>query len=63
MTCPSLPPVVTYGEMLDEAREKVREAIELCLDVMEEEGKAIPPPDRDPRRAVDELVSVTVSRG
>ena len=63
VTCPSLPPVVTYGETLDEAREKAREAIELCLEVMEEEGQPIPPPDRDPRRAVDELVSVAISRG
>jgi predicted RNase H-like HicB family nuclease len=54
---------VTYGETLDEAREKAREAIELCLEVMEEEGQPIPPPDRDPRRAVDELVSVAISRG
>ena len=62
VTCPSLPPVVTYGETLDEAREKAREAIELCLEVMEEGGQRIPPPDRDPRRAVDELVSVAISR-
>ena len=35
-TCPSLPPVVTYGETLEEARANAREAIELCLEVYRE---------------------------
>jgi antitoxin HicB len=33
VTCPALPPVVTYGETLEEARANAREAIELCLEV------------------------------
>jgi antitoxin HicB len=43
-TCPSLPPVVTYGETLDEARQNAREAIELCLEVLKEDGRPIPQP-------------------
>ena len=57
-TCPVLPPVVSYGETLDEARTNVREAIALCLEVMREEGRPIPPPDRDPRKTVEELVPI-----
>ena len=43
VTCPSLPPVVTYGETLADARANAREAIELCLEVYRDEGKPIPP--------------------
>jgi len=63
VTCPSLPPVVTYGETLDEARHNAREAIELCLEVLKEDGQPIPPTDRDPRRPFDALVPVTIPRG
>ena len=40
VTCPSLPPVVSYGETLEEARANVREAIELCLETYRDEGKS-----------------------
>jgi antitoxin HicB len=63
VTCPSLPPVVTYGETLDEARQNVREAILLCLEVMKEDGQSIPPADGDPRKAFDELIPVAIPRG
>ena len=33
VTCPKLPPVITYGETLEEAQANAREAIELCLEV------------------------------
>jgi antitoxin HicB len=62
VTCPALPPVVTYGETLEEARTNAREAIELCLEVYRDEGKPIPPSDHDPRKAVDVLVPVQISR-
>jgi predicted RNase H-like HicB family nuclease len=38
VTCPKLPPVVTYGETLGEAQANAREAIELYLEVMREDG-------------------------
>jgi antitoxin HicB len=48
VTCPSLPPVLSYGKTLEEARTNVREAIELCLEVCRDEGKPIPPELRPP---------------
>ncbi len=62
VTCPALAPVVTYGETLEEARRNAREAIELVLQVYRDEGKPIPPSDKDPRIAIDELVPVIVAR-
>jgi predicted RNase H-like HicB family nuclease len=62
VTCPSLPPVVTFGETLDEARAMVREAIELCLEVYRDQGLPIPPSDPDPRAEIDELVPIHLSR-
>ncbi len=46
VTCPKLPPVVSYGETLEEAQANAREAIELCLEVMRGDGWPIPPPDQ-----------------
>src|SRR5437879_4408681 len=36
---PKLPRSVTYGETLGEAQANAREAIELCLEVMREDGQ------------------------
>lgn len=62
VTCPALPPVVSYGDTLEEARRNAREAIELVLQVYRDEKKPIPPSDKDPRSAVDELVPVVIAR-
>jgi len=43
VTCPRLPPVVSYGRTLAEARANAREAIALVLDVYRDEGRPIPP--------------------
>jgi predicted RNase H-like HicB family nuclease len=61
VTCPKLPPVVTFGETLEEAQANAREAIELCLDVLREDGRPVPPPDQDLASPIDQLVSVTVA--
>ncbi len=58
ITCPKLPSVVTYGETLEEAQANAREAIELCLEVMREDGQPIPAPDRDLALPIDQLVPV-----
>jgi predicted RNase H-like HicB family nuclease len=50
--------VVTYGETLEEAQANAREAIELCLEAMREDGQPIPPPDRDLASPIDQLVAV-----
>jgi len=61
VTCPKLPAVVTYGETLEEAQANAREAIELCLEVMREDGRRIPPPDRDLASPIEQLVPVTAT--
>ena len=61
VTCPKLPPVVTYGETLEEAQSNAREAIELCLEVMREDGRPIPSPDRDLASPIDQLVAVAAA--
>src|SRR2546429_3571113 len=61
VTCPKLPPVITYGETLEEAQANAREAIELCLEVMLEDGKTLPSPDRDLTSPIDQLVPVALS--
>jgi predicted RNase H-like HicB family nuclease len=58
VTCPKLPPVVTYGETLEEAQANAREAIGLCLEAMREDGQPIPPPDRDLASPIGQLVAV-----
>jgi predicted RNase H-like HicB family nuclease len=58
VTCPKLPPVVTYGETLEKAHANAREAIELCLEVMRGDGQSIPPPDRGLASPIDQLVPV-----
>ena len=58
VTCPKLPPVVTYAETLEEAQANAREATELCLGAMREDGQPIPPPDRDLASPIDQLVPV-----
>ena len=58
VTCPKLPPVVSYGETLEEAQANARKAIELCLEVMREDGQPIPPPDQDLALPIDQLVPV-----
>jgi predicted RNase H-like HicB family nuclease len=61
VTCPKLPPVVSYGETLEEAQTNAREAIELCLEVMREDGEPIPPPDRDLASPIEQLVPVAAA--
>ena len=61
VTCPKPPPVVTYGETLEEAQANAREAIELCLEVIREDGQPIPPPDRDIASPIDQLAPVAVA--
>jgi hypothetical protein len=50
--------VITYGETLEEAQANAREAIELCLEVVREDGQPIPSPDRDLASPIDQLVPV-----
>lgn len=40
--CPSLPGCVSQGESLRDALDKIREAIQLCLEVRKDEGVPVP---------------------
>jgi predicted RNase H-like HicB family nuclease len=42
VTVPALPGVVTQGESVEQCLERAKEAIELHLEVMLDEGQAIP---------------------
>ena len=42
--CPSLPGCHSQGETLEDALQNVREAIELYVEVLEEDGIALPEP-------------------
>ena len=45
VTCPALPGLVTYGETIEEARRMARDAMEGLIEVMVEQGEAIPESD------------------
>ena len=40
--CPSLPPCISQGKTKEEALENIQEAIELYLEMLQEEGRVIP---------------------
>jgi predicted RNase H-like HicB family nuclease len=61
--CEAFPEIVTYGHSLSEAQTNAREAIELCLEVYQDEGRSIPRSDVDPRKTIREVVSVKLDRG
>jgi len=42
VVCPSLPGCYSQGETVEEAMANVREAIELCLEDMREQGEPVP---------------------
>ncbi len=42
VTCPSLPGLVTEGDSLEEARDRVREAIQAYLESLQKDGLPIP---------------------
>lgn len=42
---PSLPGCITYGKTLEKAQEMVKEAMELYLECLQEDGEEIPPND------------------
>ena len=47
VTCPSLPGCHSQGETIDEALANIREAIELYIEVLEEDGLPVPPDSLD----------------
>jgi predicted RNase H-like HicB family nuclease len=60
--CPAFPGLITNGKTLEEARANAREALELCIEVYQHEGRRLPPSEVEPRRIVKELVPVKLAR-
>ena len=60
--CNAFPELITHGRTLEEARAMAQEALELCLEVYQEEGKPIPPSDADPGKTLKEIVPVKLAR-
>jgi predicted RNase H-like HicB family nuclease len=60
--CAAFPELVTNGRTLEEARTSAREALELCLEVYEDEGRPIPAPDADPGHKTSEAIPVRPAR-
>jgi antitoxin HicB len=44
VTCPSLTGCYSQGETVEEALANIREAIELCLEELQDQGEPIPDP-------------------
>ena len=60
--CAAFPELVTNGRTLDEARHNAREALELCLEVYQDEGRPIPASDADPDQTISEVIPVRLAR-
>jgi antitoxin HicB len=60
--CAAFPELITHGRTLEEARAMAREALELCLEVYQDEGRPIPASDADPHKTVREVVPVRLAR-
>jgi antitoxin HicB len=45
VVCPSIPGCYSQGHTVEEAMANIREAIELCLEVMESRGEELPDPN------------------
>jgi len=60
--CAAFPELITNGRTLEEARANAREALELCLEVYQDEGRPIPASDADPQKIVREVIPVKLAR-
>ena len=59
--CAAFPELITHGATFEEARAMAREALELCLEVYQEEGRPLPPSDADPDKTVKEVIPVKLA--
>lgn len=60
--CAAFPGLITNGRTLKEARANAREALELCLEVYQQDGRPLPASDAEPRKVIKELVPVKLAR-
>jgi predicted RNase H-like HicB family nuclease len=56
------PELVSNGRTLDEARHNAGEALELCLEVYQDEGRPIPASDAGPDQTISEVIPVRLAR-
>jgi predicted RNase H-like HicB family nuclease len=63
VTCPSLPGLVTYGEILEEARAMAVEAIEVYLESLQVDDEPIPESDAVEPGPLIEPVRVRLGQG
>jgi predicted RNase H-like HicB family nuclease len=59
--CAAFPEIVSYAPDLAEARQNAREALELCVSVYLEQGRALPPSDQESGETIKELVPVSLA--
>jgi predicted RNase H-like HicB family nuclease len=60
--CKAFPEIVTYGASLADARAAAREAIELCIEVYQQESRKLPPSDGTLTKTIQEMVPVKLAR-
>ena len=60
--CHAFPGLITNGETLEEARANAREALELCIEVFQQEGRTLPPSEAEPRGLIKEQIPVKLAR-
>jgi len=60
--CPAFPELISHGDSLEEARATAREALELCVEAYQAEGRPLPPSDVEPRTTFKEIVPVKLAR-
>lgn len=60
VTCPALPGLVTQGHTLEEARAMAVDAIQGYLEILQEDGLAIPPSEEHTAAPIREEVTVTL---
>jgi predicted RNase H-like HicB family nuclease len=60
--CDAFPELITNGRTLEEARAAAREALELCIEVYQDEGRELPESDALPQTILEEVVPVTLAR-
>jgi predicted RNase H-like HicB family nuclease len=60
--CAAFPEIVTYdAASLQEARSRAQEAIELCLEVYQNEGRPTPPSDAARGETIEEVIPVRMA--
>src|SRR5712692_8682262 len=58
LRCAAFPEFITNGGTHEEARAAARDALELCLEVYRDEGRAIPASEFDPHTIINEVIPV-----